>query len=102
MSISRMSQGLSCSAIQQRRQHSLRLYQISQSIGIQNRQKCLGCITQSATEHADALDRAIAFLCKAANDIEPIFGVAYHLSDLDVSRFAHQTDAAIATPHCVE
>src|SRR5438477_290156 len=44
-------------------------------MGIQNRQKCLGCITQSAAEHADALDRAIAFVFKAANDIELILGV---------------------------
>ena len=71
-------------------------------MGIQNRQKCLGCITQSAAEHADPLDRAIAFVFKAANDIELILGVAHHLSDIDVSRFAHQTDAAVATAHCVE
>src|SRR5262249_32184574 len=102
MSISRMSQGLSCSAIQQRRQHSLRLDQISQSMGIQNRQKCVGCITQNAAEHTDALDRAIAFVFQAADDIELILGVAHHLSDVDASRFAHQTDAAVATAHCVE
>jgi len=39
---------------------------------------------------------------KAANDIELILGVAHHLSDIDVSRFVHQTDAAVATAHCVE
>ena len=44
-------------------------------MGIENRQKCLGCITQSAAEHADALDRAIAFVFKAANDIELILDV---------------------------
>src|SRR5437016_8075137 len=71
-------------------------------MGIENRQKCLGCITQNAAEHADALDRAIAFVFKAANDIELILGVAHHLSDIDVSRFTHQTDAAIATAHCIE
>src|SRR5262249_45161183 len=58
--------------------------------------------TQSAAKHANALDRAIAFVFKAANDIELILGVAHHLSDIDVSRFAHQTDAAAATAHCVE
>jgi hypothetical protein len=41
-----------------------------------------------------ALDRAIAFAFKAANDTKLILGVAHHLSDIDVSRFAHQTDAA--------
>jgi hypothetical protein len=39
-------------------------------MGIQNRQKCRGCIMQSAAQHADALDRAIAFVFKAANDTE--------------------------------
>src|SRR5205823_13725988 len=57
---------------------------------------------QSAAEHADALDRAIAFVFKAANDIELILGVAHDLSDIDVLRFAQQTDAAVATAHCVE
>jgi hypothetical protein len=71
-------------------------------MGIQNRQKCLGCITQSAAEHTDALDRAIAFAFKAANDSELVLAVAHHLSDIDVSRFSHQTDAAVATAHCVE
>src|SRR6516165_3185414 len=71
-------------------------------MGIQNRQKCLGCTTQSPAEHADALDRAIAFAFKAANDTELILGVTHHLSDIDVSRFSHQTDAAIATAHCIE
>src|SRR5262249_7608379 len=33
---------------------------------------------------------------------ELILGVAHHLSDIDVSRCAHQTDAAAATAHCVE
>ena len=71
-------------------------------MGIQNRQKRLGCILQSTAEHTDALDRAIAFVFKTANDIESILGVAHHLPDIDVSRFAHQTDAAVATAHCVE
>jgi len=39
---------------------------------------------------------------KAANDTKLILGVAHHLSDIDVSRFAHQTDAAVTAPHCVE
>src|SRR4029077_2628081 len=47
------------------RQQSLRFDQIGQSVSIQNRQKCLGCITQSAAEHADALDPAIASAFKA-------------------------------------
>ena len=48
------------------------------------------------------LNRAIAFMFKAADDIELILGLAHHLSDVYVSRFAHQTDAAVATAHCVE
>src|SRR5690349_13879664 len=80
----------------------MRLDQISQSMSIENRQKCLGCIKQNAAKHADMLDRAIALVFKAANYIEPILGVAHHLSDIDVSGFAHQTDAAVATAHCVE
>ena len=32
----------------------------------------------------------------------PILGVAHHLSDIDVSGFSHQTDAAVATAHCIE
>jgi len=47
-------------------------------------------------------DRAITFVFEAANDIEPILGVAHHLSDIDVSWRAHQSDAATATAHCVE
>ncbi len=39
---------------------------------------------------------------KTADDIELILGVAHHLSNIDVSRCAHQTDAAVATAHCVE
>ena len=46
---------------------------------IQNRQKCVGCISQSTAEHTDALNRAIAFVLKAADDIELILGVAHHL-----------------------
>src|SRR5215469_11384265 len=102
MSISRMSQGLSCSAIQQRRQHSLRLYQISQSISIQNRQKCLGCITQSAAEHADALDQAIGFAFTAANDSELILGVAHYLSHIDFLLFVNQPNAAATAAYCVQ
>src|SRR6516225_9242987 len=71
-------------------------------MAIENSQKCFGCITQSAAKHADALDRAIAFVFKTADDIEVILVVAHYLSDVYVSRFAHQTDAAIATAHCVE
>src|SRR5215472_12543811 len=71
-------------------------------MSIENRQKCLGCITQNAAEHTDALDRAVAFVFEAANNIELILGVAHHLSDIDVLRFAHQTDAAPATAYCVE
>ncbi len=71
-------------------------------MGVQNRKKCFGCISQSAAEHADALDRAIALAFKAANDIELILGVAHNLSDVDVSRFAHQTDAAAATAYGVQ
>ena len=71
-------------------------------MGIQNPQKCLGRITQSATEYADALDRAIVFLSKTAYDVELMLGVAHDLSDIDVSRFAHQTNAAIATAHRVK
>ena len=46
--------------------------------------------------------RSGAFVFKAANDSEPILGVAHHLPDVYVSRLAHQTDAAVATAHCVE
>ena len=55
-------------------------------MAIENSQKCFGCITQSAAEYADALDRAIAFVFKAADDSELILGVAHHKSDIDVSR----------------
>ena len=71
-------------------------------MSIQNRQKCLGCITHSAAEHADPLNRAIVFAFKATNDTELILAVAYHLSDIDVLGVSHQTDAAVATAHCVE
>jgi len=71
-------------------------------MSIQNRQKCLGCITQSAAEHADALERAIAFAFKAANDSELILGVAHYLSDIDVLRFVHQPNAAATTAYCVQ
>src|SRR5262249_26273731 len=53
-------------------------------------------------EHADALDGAIAPAPKTPNNIELILCVAHHLSDIDVSRFAHQTDAAVTAAHCVE
>ena len=71
-------------------------------MGIQNPQKCLGRITQSATEYADALDRAIVFLSKTAYDVELMLGVAHDLSDIDVSRFAHQTNAAVAATDGIE
>ena len=71
-------------------------------MGIQNRQKYRGRILQSAPEHADALDRAVAFVLQAANDIELMLGIPHHLSDIDILRFAHQTDAPVATAHCVK
>src|SRR5262249_47433713 len=53
-------------------------------------------------ERRGARRRARSGNTKAANDTELILGVAHHLSDIDVSGFSHQTDAAVATAHCVE
>ena len=49
-------------------------------MGIKNRQKCVGCIAQSAAKYTDALDWAIAFVLQAANNIESILGVAHDSS----------------------
>src|SRR5215472_9849529 len=70
-------------------------------MGIKNRQKCVGCIAQSAAKYTDALDWA-AFVLQAANNIESILGVAHDLADIDVARFAHHPDSTVATAYRVE